>query len=175
MDRRICPQCDKENGPDAVWCWLCGTPLVRPRQWTSPPPIVPGTEAPPSPPRGPSPSYDVSRAEWPYDQGYGPETPGYAPPAEPWAGHPGPSTVPERSLGGMRLRAYYHAATLVEDAKGRARDAVLLAIFGLFCVGFVIGPIAIVQAARARRTLVEYAVADGQGVATAGIVLGAVT
>ena len=53
-----------------------------------------------------------------------------------------------------------------------ASDALKLAIFSLFCFGFIIGPIAIFRGFKARRIIDENPNLTGGGKATAAIVIG---
>jgi hypothetical protein len=53
-----------------------------------------------------------------------------------------------------------------------AKEAVMLAIVGFLCFGFVLGPIAIVKALTAKKLIAADPRLQGAGMATAGLVLG---
>lgn len=55
-----------------------------------------------------------------------------------------------------------------------AKEALRLAIIGMFCFGVVLGPIAIVKGANAKRTIAMDPRLGGEGIATAAQVLGAI-
>jgi uncharacterized Zn finger protein (UPF0148 family) len=62
----------------------------------------------------------------------------------------------------------------IEKARERANHSVILSLLGLAPVlGFFLAPFSIYLALGAVRTLKSYQVEDGRGVATAGIVIGA--
>ncbi len=55
-----------------------------------------------------------------------------------------------------------------------ANEAMKMAIIGFFCVGFVLGPVAIVKAVNARKEIQENIMLTGWGKANAALVLGIV-
>ena len=55
-----------------------------------------------------------------------------------------------------------------------ANDALKLAIVGLFCFGFVLGPIAIVKATSAKKQIAADPRYEGEGAATAAQIIGAI-
>ncbi|HEY6330499.1 MAG TPA: DUF4190 domain-containing protein [Blastocatellia bacterium] len=62
----------------------------------------------------------------------------------------------------------------IEKARERANHSLILSLLGLFPIlGFFLAPFSIYMALGAVRTLKSYHVEDGRGVATAGIVIGA--
>lgn len=62
----------------------------------------------------------------------------------------------------------------IEKARDRANHSVILSLLSLFPIlGFVLAPFSIYLAVGAVRTLKSYQVEDGRGVATAGIIIGA--
>ena len=66
---------------------------------------------------------------------------------------------------------------LIEKARGRANNAAILGIASFFfpVIGLIMGPAAIYLGAGARKVLREGRVQEGQGAATAGMVIGAMS
>jgi hypothetical protein len=62
----------------------------------------------------------------------------------------------------------------VDEAKKTARNSLIAGLVGLICAGFILGVLAIKWGTSARSSLKAAGVSDGQGLATAGIVLGVV-
>jgi hypothetical protein len=65
----------------------------------------------------------------------------------------------------------------LEKVRSRANNALLLALGSFICpgLGFVLGVAAIVMGLNARRLLIQFNIGEGQGTATAGIVIGAIS
>jgi hypothetical protein len=55
-----------------------------------------------------------------------------------------------------------------------ANDALTCAIIGLFCFGFVLGPVAIVKGTSAKRQIAADPRYDGEGTATAAQIIGGI-
>ena len=53
-----------------------------------------------------------------------------------------------------------------------AGEALKYAIVGIFCFGFILGPVAIFKALKARRMIAEDPHLDGSGKATAALIIG---
>ena len=56
-----------------------------------------------------------------------------------------------------------------------AREALTLAIFSLFCLGFILGPVAISKALKARAIIQADPELTGSGKVTAAIIIGAIS
>jgi hypothetical protein len=83
--------------------------------------------------------------------GYGGGGPGYSPYAQPGYSMPGP--VPTNK---------------------RARNALILGIVAFFCCGVILGPAAIVEGTKARKEIAQWGGMEGDGMALAGIICGAI-
>jgi hypothetical protein len=92
--------------------------------------------------------------------GYGPPPGGYGAPPGGFGGPPppGPPPLPPSYGGGP-------------EAPG-AKTALICGIIGLLCCGIVLGPVAIVNAMKAKRAIEMDPSLSGGGMATAGLVLG---
>ncbi len=56
----------------------------------------------------------------------------------------------------------------------RARNSLILGIVAFFCFGVLLGPAAVVEGVKARREIANSAVEEGDGLALAGIICGAI-
>lgn len=84
---------------------------------------------------------------------------------------PAPTAKEKRHRGATASADHYYR---VEKAQERANNSLVLALASFFCpgIGFVLGVAAIVLATMAARTLKAHNVEDGQGSATAGLIIG---
>jgi predicted RNA-binding Zn-ribbon protein involved in translation (DUF1610 family) len=55
-----------------------------------------------------------------------------------------------------------------------AKEALKLAIIGLFCFGFILGPLAIVRGTAAKKTIAQNPMFEGEGLATAAQIIGSI-
>jgi len=93
--------------------------------------------------------------------GYGQQPGGYAQP-----GQPGQPPV---GYGGYAPQgAGYGAPSFAKDAQ----TAMILAIVGIFCCGIILGPVAIVKGNNAKKSMQASGNFEGQGMATAAVIIG---
>ena len=79
--------------------------------------------------------------------------------------------------GSCKVMALRGRTPMLESAmtpNATANEAMKMAIIGFFCVGFVLGPVAIVKAVNARKEIQENIMLTGWGKANAALVLGIV-
>ena len=88
------------------------------------------------------------------------------PPAGPY-GQPGQPYVPPYAQP-----AGYYVGPAGRSYVDDARNAMIVAIIGIFCVGIVLGPVGIVLGHGAKRNMRASGNLDGDGMATAAIVIG---
>jgi hypothetical protein len=62
----------------------------------------------------------------------------------------------------------------VSTAQSKAKTAMVCGLVGLLCFGIILGPVALITGVKAKTALQRLAVEEGQGMATAGIVLGSI-
>jgi hypothetical protein len=195
-----CVYCGQVNADDMSVCVGCGRTLPPPLAAVSdpeppawgPPPPAPEWQQQPEPPPPPR------DAGWspPYAPGSWPPTdtqpPPFAPPQQQWAppppqpdpswGNPANQWQPPPAYGqpgapgvwGPVAQPFGAVPFDVSDARSKAKSAMICGIVGLLCFGVILGPIALGLGIKAKSTLTRYDVADGQGMAMAGIVLGTV-
>lgn len=84
---------------------------------------------------------------------------------------PAPTAKEKRHPGATAHADHYYK---IEKAQERANNSLILALASFFCpgIGFILGVAAIVLAAMAGRSLKAHNVEDGQGSATAGLIIG---
>jgi len=161
-----CSYCGQMNGNDALVCIGCGrtlssgqtAPMSPPSSLWSAPPEPNGAVW--TPPGGPPP-WTPTQAPQPPVFG----RPVHGHPAPPWPGH---------ESWQHYANTYGQLPAEVTAAQSRAKTAMILGIVGVPCMSIVLGPIALVLGLRARSTLLHFGIENGQGMATAGIVLGTV-
>ena len=87
------------------------------------------------------------------------------------AAAPTPTAKEKRHRGTTSTTDHY---SRVEKAQERANNSLILALASFFCpgIGFILGVAAIVLASMAGRSLKAHNVEDGQGLATAGLIIG---
>jgi hypothetical protein len=64
--------------------------------------------------------------------------------------------------------------TGVKETAPEAKEALRYAIIGLFCFGFILGPLAIAKGASAKRTIAADPRYEGEGIATAAQIIGGI-
>jgi hypothetical protein len=170
-----CIYCGQMNGNDALVCIGCGRTLppspalgdADATQSWGPPPEPPSQiwtpDAPPpwTPPPAPTP-WAPPQAPPPTPQ-FGESAFGNL--APPW---PGPPTWQAYA------DSYGQVPPEVTQAQSHAKTAMILGIVGVACCQIVLGPIALFFGLKSRATLLRYGIENGQGMATAGIVLGTI-
>lgn len=67
---------------------------------------------------------------------------------------------------------YYGQDPRIQAQVSKAKSAMICGIIGLLCFGFILGPVAIVQASQAFTTMKSTGSEEGKGMATAGMVMG---
>jgi len=77
----------------------------------------------------------------------------------------------------MALQGKVPTAAMAAQERGQmpnqaAKESLMLAIVGLFCLGFILGPIAIYKSIQARSAMSRDPNLGGGGMATAGLVIG---
>lgn len=147
-----CSSCGATNFPGDLRCRQCSAPLGAGPQnssWSPPPQPPPGWGPPQGQPQPPP----VWGQQPPPPPGYPPNAGYGAPPYGPTfgAGAYGPD---------------------VEEAKKTARNSLIAGVVGLFCLGFILGILAIKWGNDARKSLSAAGVSDSQGLALAGMILG---
>ena len=55
-----------------------------------------------------------------------------------------------------------------------AKEAIRFAIIGLFCFGFVLGPLAIIRGTAAKKSIAMNPTLEGEGLATAAQIIGGI-
>jgi hypothetical protein len=82
-------------------------------------------------------------------------------------------SAPKKKRGAPQASPFYD----LEKARSRANNSLLLALGSFVCpgVGFVLAVAAILMGVNARRILIQSNVGEGQGTATAGIVIGSIS
>jgi hypothetical protein len=63
---------------------------------------------------------------------------------------------------------------VVRETCKEAKDALIMAILGLFCFGIILGPVAIVKASKAKKMIARDPALGGEGMATAAMVIGVI-
>jgi len=154
-----CPACGTVNPAGAQKCSSCGLNLEWERQQRAQqagvvPPVVPAPYGAPQPYGSPQP--------------YGPAQATTVPrlPLEPSA------QIPYAPAQAAAVAAGVETALAREKARQRATGALTSAIIGIFICAPVLGPIAIVQGAGAKKVLVPGE--DGYGQATAAQIIGGI-
>jgi hypothetical protein len=129
--------------------------------------------------------YPAQQAGYPQPQaGYGQQQAGYpqaqpaayAPPggyAQPAAGQYPPQGYPQQGYGGQAgpYGGGYYAGGGRSYAD-EARTAMIVSIIGIFCFGIILGPIGIVLGSGAKKNMRASGNMEGEGMATAAIVIG---
>lgn len=86
---------------------------------------------------------------------------------------PGPYTQPGKPyVPPYALPVGYYGGAVGRSYVDDARNAMIVAIIGIFCVGIVLGPVGIVLGHGAKRNMRASGNFDGDGMATAAIVIG---
>lgn len=124
-----------------------------------------------------------------YPQG-GYQPPGYYPQHNPYGASPPAAPQQRMNLGEARCptcgdvtsgycfrcgnrsagNAFY---PVIRETAKEATEALWCGIIGLFCFGIILGPVAIYKGIQARKVITENPMLTGDGLATAGIALGA--
>jgi hypothetical protein len=178
-----CVYCGHVNPDGTTVCQSCGRTLPPPAPGGSygqappwgapqqpqnpggsyPPPADPyGTSYPPPGGQGGGPSYGNSPGYGSYGQ-----QPGYG--ADPYAQGAGAWGVPP---GGAMAGGFNNPA--VTDAQSEATKAMIFSIAGILCC-FILGIVGIMKGGKAKTTLQQFGVQEGQTQATVAIVLGYVS
>lgn len=118
-------------------------------------------------------AFGVAAAAPPYEEAAPGLTPhaGYAPPgsyAQPAAGQ---APVPYYQSQPVGYRGHYRQGQSYAD---EARTAMIVSIIGIFCFGIILGPIGLVLGLSAKRNMRASGNMEGEGMATAAIVIGSI-
>lgn len=95
-----------------------------------------------------------------------------APAPSPYAAPPGPYAAAAAPHGVPYAQANYYGAPAGQSFAKDAQSAMIIAIIGIFCLGIILGPIAIVQGNKARKNMRASGNMEGEGMAVAAIVIG---
>ncbi|MBX7220927.1 MAG: DUF4190 domain-containing protein [Blastocatellia bacterium] len=178
-----CPQCGAQNADTATACYACGYSLVNYGQgaggYAQPQPNPYGQpanpyEQQPNPYGQPQPNPYAQPQPNPYGQQPNPygqqpnpyEQAQYS--ANPYAT---PPSYGQQPYGGYGQAAGFGGPEVAE-AKEAAKKSMICGIVALVCCG-ILGPVSLIWGIQARNKLISLGVNDGQGMAMAGIILGA--
>lgn len=86
---------------------------------------------------------------------------------------PTPTRYSAREAHRQKVQEHISTTNAIEKAHERANHSVILSLVSFFpLLGFGLGPTAIYMAVRSIRTMKEYNIEEGRGMAYAGIVIG---
>jgi predicted RNA-binding Zn-ribbon protein involved in translation (DUF1610 family) len=61
-----------------------------------------------------------------------------------------------------------------KQTSAEAKEALRYAIIGIFCFGFILGPLAIIRGTSAKKTIAQNPRLEGEGIATAAQIIGGI-